>query len=223
MTLPTSGPLLLGTATGGNSINSEYGYGNDMASYLGAYYGLNGVEYRFPVSGNPIAMNLFYGTNKIAGGTQTLNSSQSFVIPVYNTITITVVGGAGGTSGNPGAVSAPCGSGATTGYSGGNGGLTSFGGYASASGGAGGAGSTVTNNPGAAGSTSTVTFTNPIQGGSGPSSGTTISAIVGAGGAGGGGGALVYSINGQVSGCNAWSSASAGAAGAGGHITITWA
>jgi hypothetical protein len=41
MTLPASGYLLLGADGGasGRSVNSEFGYGNDMASYQGVYYG----------------------------------------------------------------------------------------------------------------------------------------------------------------------------------------
>jgi hypothetical protein len=221
MTLPTSGPLLLGTATGGNSVNSEFGYGNDMASYLGVYYGKNGQEFRFPVSGNSIDMNGFYGTNKIAGGSTTIYSSTSFLIPVYNVITITAVGGQGGQSGSYGYSS--CGSyiGPTPSGDGSSGGTTSFGGYSSSGGGGGGSGNAVS---GVYGSAVAHTFTNPIQGGSGPTSGTYVTASIGGGGSGGGGGPNFYVliIGSTNYGCANWNNAGGGNSGNSGYVTITW-
>jgi len=227
MTLPASGPLVLGLASGGNSINSEFGYGNDLGSYRGVYYGLGGQEFRFPVSPNSIAMNLFYSTYKIVGGSRTFNSTQSFVIPVYNTITITVQGGQGGASGAPGYISSPCtGAGKfTSGSSGGYGSGSSFGGYLSAAGGAGGAGSASSSNPGQSGQVISTTYTNPVQGGSGPPSGTTVTVSIGGGGSGGGGGCLVYQlIVGTTNfGCACWNNAASGSGGAAGVVTVTWA
>jgi len=216
MTLPTSGALLLGTATGGNSVNSEFGYGNDMKSYLGVYYGKNGQEFRFPVSGNPIDMNVFYGTYKVAGGSVTISSTQSFTIPVYNNITITVNGGGGGLTGQPGYIQAPCsGAGsATPAQSGSPGGTSSFGGYVSAGGGGSDQG----------GFTSSQSFTNPVQGGSGPPSGNSVPVTIGGGGAGGQGGCFIYQfVAGQTNyGCSCWSHYNTGSTGANGSVTVSW-
>jgi hypothetical protein len=227
MTLPSSGALVLGSAGGGNSINSEFGYGNDLASYQGVYYGKGGQEYRFPVSGNLISMGGslspgdagFYSTYKITGGSITINSSQTYIIPVYNTITITCVGGQGGQSGSWGYSS--CGSyiGPTTSSNGGSGYSTSFGGYVASGGGNGGSGNAVA---GSYGPTITSTFTNPVQGGSGPSSGSSVSASVGGGGSGGGGGANIFINYPPFNYCAAWNSAASGSAGGAGYITITW-
>ena len=138
MALPASGYLQLGTdGATGRSINSEFGYGNDMASYQGVYYGKLGFAFQFPTPGNSIAMDLFYSTNKITGGSQYFSGSQNYTIPVYNTITITSVGGQGGQAGYNGTntCGAPCGE---SGGGGGGGGTSTFGGYVTSGGGPGG-------------------------------------------------------------------------------------
>lgn len=220
MTLPASGALVLGTAGGGNSINSEFGYGNDMASYQGVYYGLGGSEYRFPVPGNALAMNAFYSTYKITGGSLTFSSSNpSYVIPVYNTITITCVGGQGGQSGSWGYSSCGSYTGPTPSSNGSAGNSTSFGGYLSSAGGNGGSGNAVA---GTFGPTVSNTFTNPVQGGSGPASGSSVSVSVGSGGAGGGGGPNIYVNYPPFNYCAAWNSAGSGSTGSAGYVTITW-
>ena len=222
MTLPASGYLLLGADGGasGRSVNSEFGYGNDMASYQGVYYGRGGVEYRFPVSGNQISMGYtsatdpgFYSTYKITGGSQTISSSQSFTIPVYNTISITAVGAAGGATGQPGYIQSPCnGAGsATPAQSGSPGGGSSFGGYVSAGGGGSDQG----------GYSSSVSYTNPIQsGGGGPVSGTSVYVTVGTGGNGGQGGCFTYQIN--PFGCSCWGHYNSGGQGSNGYVTVSW-
>lgn len=214
MTLPASGAIVLGLTGGGNSINGEFGYGNNLQSYLGVYYGKAGQAFQFPTPGNSIGVNLFYSTYKITGGTQTFTSSSSFVIPVYNTITITAVGGAGGQGGAAGYNG--CVGQFTNGFSGAAGGVSSFFTVAAA-GGAGGAGNS---GAGGAGQTITQTFTNPVQGGTGPVSGSTASAIVGAGGGGGQGGPNSSIIN--PYGCLYIGNAATGSNGAAGSITITW-
>ena len=98
MTLPASGNILLGTAGGGNSVNSEFGYGNDMASYLGVYYGKGTQEFRFPLPGNSIGMNGFYSTFKITGSNTYLGTGY-WTVPVYNTLYAQVKGGDGGGAG----------------------------------------------------------------------------------------------------------------------------
>lgn len=214
MTLPASGTLVLGLTGGGNSINGEFGYGNDLGAYRGVYFGRGGLLLQFPTPPNLIGMDLFYSSFKITPGSQTFNSTQSFVIPVYNTITITVQAGGGGNGGNAGYNG--CISAATPGSSGGSGGNSSFF-TVGAGGGAGGPG---TNGTGQPGQLVTQTFTNPVQGGTGPVSGSTATAIVGGGGGGGAGGPNAF-----LSGGNCFPSGNAppGAAGAAGYITVTWA
>lgn len=217
MTLPSSGYLLLGADGGasGASINSEFGYGNDLASYRGVYYGKGAQEYQFPVIGNSIAMNLFYSTYKVPSGSQSFSSTQTYIIPVYNSITITCIGGTGGQSGSYGYNA--CGGYPTPSGDGSAGASTSFGGYVLAGGGAGGSGNAVS---GSAGSTITQTFTNPAQGGTGPASGTTLTVTVGSGGSGGGGGSNFIKISGI---CYPSGSAPNGNAGSNGSVSITWA
>jgi len=220
MTLPTSGSLILGyDGTTTNNISNEFSsyptvVYNDMASFQGVYYGLSGSEYRFPVSGNSIAMNLFYGTNKITGGSASYGSSQTIIIPVYNTITITCVGGNGGNGGATGYNLNGC-TGSPAGGSGSAGGTSSFGGYVSAAGGGGGGPAA----GGSPGTTTIQTYTNPLQGGSGPTSGSNISVTIGSGGAGGTGGCQYYQL---YSTCNCWNRASNGATGSDGYISISW-
>lgn len=192
MTLPASGYLQLGTdGATGRSINSEYGYGNDLASYLGVYYGRGGQVYRFPVPGNLISIGGsgspgdagFYSSSRINPGSTGLGTGY-WTVPIYNTISAYVQGGQGGQSGAYGFNQCP--GGGLTGSAGGQPGNTSsFGGYVAAGGGNGGNGQSVSGNAGAAASGS---WTNPVQGGGGPASGSQIYITVGTGGGGGGGG-----------------------------------
>lgn len=218
MALPASGYLQLGTdGATGRSVNSEFGYGNDMASYRGAYYATSGGALaQFPVIGNSLAMNVFYSTAKIAPGSATLTANQNYVIPVYNTITITTHGDQGGQSGYYGTnacgtpVPTPSGGGSSSGV------VTNFGGYVSSSAGAGGTGS---GGLGSYGAVNAQTFTNPVKGGSGPTSGTTIVVTVAPGGAGGVGGPNFVIASGF---CTYLNSAPNGSAGAAGYITLSW-
>lgn len=221
MTLPASGYLLLGGDGGasGRSVNSEFGYGNDLASYYGVYYGKSGQEYRFPLSGNPFTMDLFYSTYVISGGSQTFYSSQSYTIPVYNTISITVVGGGGGGTGQVGYIQSPCSPAGslTPAQSGYPGGSSSFGGYVSAGGGGSDQG----------GASSGGSFTNPVQGGSGPTSGSSIYVSVGGGGGGGQGGCFYYQKLQYYPvyfnyGCACWDHYNTGYTGANGYVSISW-
>lgn len=224
MTLPSSGPLKLGGEVGAtNSINNEFGYGNDMASYQGAFYGLGGQVFQFPAVNNQFPISAFYSTEKISGGSQLFTTTQAFTIPTYNTMTIVCSGGSGGTSGQFGTISSPC-SGAgspTPSDAGSSGGVSSFGGYVSASGGAGGSGNSVA---GQSGQSVTITLTNPVQGGNGPPSGSSIQVTIGAGGAGGQGGCFIYQlVVGQTNfGCSCWSRFATGATGAAGSVQVTW-
>lgn len=209
MTLPAPGnPISLG------QVGNEFGYGYDFASYYGVYYGIGGSAGRFVLAGNPFYMSYFYSTFKITGGSAGYGSSTTITVPVYNTITITCVGGSGGNGGNAGFNLDGC-TGSPAGDSGGPGGTSSFGGYVAAGGGAGGGGSS----PGSPGSSSTQTFTNPVQGGSGPPSGSSLYVEVGGGGGGGTGGCQYYKLYGF---CNCWNRAGNGSSGAGGSVTISW-
>lgn len=219
MTLPASGYLLLGADGGasGRSVNSEFGYGNDMASYQGVYYGKGALSFQFPTVGNTFAMDLFYSTFKISGGSQSFTSSNpSYTIPVYNTMTITVTGGGGGSTGQPGVIQSPCaGAGSITPPNAGSpGGTSSFGGYVSGAGGGSDTGGVVNSQ----------TFTNPVQGGSGPPSGTNVAVTIGTGGAGGIGGCYIYQfvVGATDFGCSCWSRFATGATGANGSVQISW-
>ena len=209
----TSRAMSVSTAI--NSINDQYNYGNDMASYQGVYYGKLGQAFQFPTPGNSLAMDLFYSTNVITGGSQSFGGSQNYTIPVYNTMTITTVGGSGGQGGYNGTntCGAPCGEGGSAGTAGGT---SSFGGYVSAGGGGGGSGGGGGGGPGQVVST---TFTNPVQGGSGPTSGTSVYVTVGFRGSGGSGGKNCFIYYGV---CISVSSASGGSPGSTGSVTVTW-
>lgn len=220
MALPASGYLQLGTdGATGRSVNSEFGYGNDFASYQGVYCGKAGSAYQLPLVGNPFAMDQFYSTSRITGGSQSFSSSQNYTIPVYNVINITVNGAGGGGTGQPGYYQSPCSptGQVTPGSSGAPGGSSSFGGYVSAGGGGSDQG----------GSSSSNSYTNPIQGGSGPPSGSTIFVTVGSGGGGGAGGCFVYQKLQYWPvyynyGCACWDRFNTGYTGANGSVQISW-
>ena len=233
MTLPASGPLQLGTQSGGSSINSEFGYGNDLQSYLGVYYGKNGVEYRFPLPGNSISMGGssspndagFYSTQKITGGNATYYSSTSITVPLYNQITVTCVGGSGGSSGGVGVNCSGSYVRANLG-SGGSGYVSSFGGYVSAGGGAGGSNQSYQFVPGDPGGVSSTTYTNPVQdGGGGPPSGASVYVTVGGGGPGGRGADTRWYYGGncyyQYPGADV--QAPGGSGGSAGYVQLVWA
>jgi hypothetical protein len=224
MTLPASGALILGSQTGAtNSINNAFGLGNDMASYRGAYYGKGSSEYQFPVIGNPIDIDLFHGAYNIAGGSESFSSSDpSYIVPVYNKITITCTGGQGGQEGYWGY---DCSGNRTiVSLTGGGAGYTSsFGGYCSGGGGNGGSGQYGGGATGAYPSAVVRQYTNPTQGGTGPVSGSPISVVVGGGGNGGHGAATrIYDFYGHC--YYPWpdSYAPGGNGGSVGSVTITW-
>lgn len=221
MPLPGSGFLQLGTdGATGRSINSEFGYGNDMASYQGVYYGIGGTINRFPLPGNSLSISNFYSTSRITSGSAFISSSQNFVVPVYNTISIVCVGGSGGQEGFWGY---DCSGNRTIAglQPGGTGGVSSFGGYVAAGGGAGGSGAFGGGAGGAAGATASGSFTNPFQGGGGPPSGATIFAAVGGGGSGGRGAATRFDFGRCY---YPWpdSFAPSGSAGGPGYISVSW-
>lgn len=207
MTLPASGTISLG------QVGGEFGYGYDFASYYGVYYGRGGLALRFQLAGNPFSLTDFYSSYKITGGAGYLGTGY-WTVPVYNVISASVQGGQGGQSGSYGYNY--CG-GYPTGSAGGtSGGTSSFGGYVSAGGGGGGSGNAV---GGAAGATSSGSWTNPVQGGNGPTSGSAIYITVGGGGAGGAGGdnCAYYSIY-----CLCPNKAATGATGSAGYVYVSW-
>lgn len=224
MTVPTSSISM-------SAINSEFGYGNN----LGAYYNkrwYNDTNYRgyTPASG-PISFSDFAGrrkTSPVTSGSTTLSSSQYFTIPLFNTFSVTVVGGQGGQAGQSGNYS--------SGGVGGQGGTTSFGSYVASGGGAGGSPSLGGGSYGTAQSfTWTVTDENQ----------NTILAhqnesVYGTIGGGGGGGSAGLDYVYQCVACNCHSteswpywvcdtccswvfqSKSGGGSGGPGYITISW-
>jgi hypothetical protein len=174
MTLPSSGPLSL------QQINAEFGRGTNLNAYRGTtfYYPNNVVAQTFPTS--PISFSNFYGTqpnSPVVPGSQTFSSagSNTFTVPYYNNLTITLWGaGASGGSGYGGAgqnggdtlVYAPAG---TLTAGGGFGGSAGFYRRGFGAGGAGGnaSGGNTTNTNGNAGTTGATTQ----NGGSAPNGG----------------------------------------------------
>lgn len=181
MTLPSGGnnpPISL------NDLNTEYGYGLNFGAYVGKIIGDGAACKVVPASG--ISMSSFYGTNKVVNRAS-VGISGATVVPQYKTITLVVTGGQAGQIGSAGVyVNGPAAGSATSPGNGGPGGTTSdtqgATTFVSAAGGA---------SNSALGSTNSVTLTNPLlPGGTGPLSGSSINANIGAGGSGGSGGPI---------------------------------
>jgi hypothetical protein len=203
MTLPSSGPISI------NDINTEFALGNNLNAYRGALYatpsGTAGV-----FSAGTISMSAFYSTQKVTAQTTTNLPGGTFTVPPYRTITFTATGGGGGQTGANGVYSGgPLNGVPTGGSSGASGGNTTVGGYVTGAGGG----------PSAGGSTSSVTLTNPVLGGAGPVSGSTLSVSIGGGGGGGQGGAI-FVWNGSTYIASGF--AATGASGAAGSATVAW-
>lgn len=204
MALPASGTISI------NDVNTEFALGQNMNAYRGQLYGTtSGTAGVF--SSGTINLSDFYSTQIVTAGGPTSLSSGSYTVPPYRTITFTAVGGSGGATGANGVYSGgPFNGTPIAGQAGGSGGASSVGTYVSAAGGG----------PGAAGSSaSSGALTNPVLGGTGPTSGNTVTVTVGAGGAGGRGGEIniwngtVYVFSGY---------AASGANGAAGSVTVSW-
>lgn len=224
-------------SSGGNNapisiadLNAEFGYGNNLAAYYGKrWYKANNSRGYFTGSGQ-ISLFDFAGTRKtspVTAGSLTYNSSQTIAFPMFNSLTVTVVGGQGGQGGYNGNCRGA--------GNGGTGGGTSFGAYVSAAAGGGGS---PNGNAGAQYSASTSWSIND-------SNQSTIIALYGQGvygtvGGGGGGGATGYNTRSEFT-CTsaAWNGVSAyctggytsyycdspsggGAAGAAGYINLNW-
>lgn len=162
MTLPSGGnspPISLA------DLNTEFGYGTNLAAYQGKVIGTPGGGVKSINSGAVIKLSDFYGNNKVVGGSATLTSGSSYTIPQYKTVRITVTAAGGGGGGGNGTTDGICTAGTTGGY-GGTAGNSSFG-------------------------TSTDAFYVLCQGGGGggPNGATGATGGNGLGGAGGGGGA----------------------------------
>lgn len=177
MTLPNGSntpPLSL------SDINGEFGYGTNLNAYRGKIFGRdNSTAGVF--SAGAIRVGDFYATKKVVAGGPFYPATGSIVIPPYKTITFYVVGGNGGQQGANGAYTGggPLNGVITPGSNGSAGGATSFSSIISSAGGA--------VNGGTA-TPQTVTLTNPLLGGSGPTSGSIVAVTIGGGGAGGQGG-----------------------------------
>lgn len=213
MTLPSGGNL---PPISMADINGEFAFGNNLGSYRGQLFGRpDNTAGLFPSGG--IKFSDFYNTKKAVASSTLSLASGSFSIPPYRTITFTTTGGSGGQAGSFGIFNGGPSNGQRTPSSGGSaGGTSSAGTLVSGAGGSGGGGD---GGGGAAGSTGTVTLTNPLFGGSGPTSGANITITVGAGGAGGAGGPnFNYNGNQYVGAGNA----ATGSTGATGSVTRSW-
>lgn len=123
--LPSSGTLSM------NTINTLFGRGNNLNAYRGTQY-YTATAGPFTFSSGSISFSSFYNSGPTAGitpGSQnyTTPGTYSFTVPNYNTMTVMVWGGGGGSPGT----TAGSGSG---GYAY-DGNTSSFGGYMSATGG----------------------------------------------------------------------------------------
>jgi hypothetical protein len=214
-----------------SAINSEFGYGNSLGSYYNKrWYTDNNYRGYTPASG-PISFSDFSAkriTNPVTSGSTTLYGSQNFTIPLFNSFTVTVVGGQGGQAGQSGNYSG--------GAPGGQGGTTSFGNYISSAGGAGGSpilGGGSYGTP----QSFTWTVTDENQNSILTHQNESVYASIGGGGGGGGGGLdYVYQCAcTKYCGCGpycvyccettcAWvfQDKSGGSGGAAGYITISW-
>lgn len=114
-------------------LNTEFGHGNSLSDYYGKrYYKTDNSRGYFQASG-VIELDDFYSTSKtspVVAGSVTLSSSQNYTIPMFNNLTVTVVGGRGGQGG----INGNC-AGAGGGYPGGG---TYLADYVSVGGGSGG-------------------------------------------------------------------------------------
>lgn len=106
MTLPSGGnspPISLA------DLNTEFGYGNNLAAYQGKVIGTPGGGVKAFNSGAVVALSDFYSTNKVAsGGSATLTSGTSYTIPQYRTLRITVTAAGGGGAGGNGTTDGIC-------------------------------------------------------------------------------------------------------------------
>lgn len=89
-------------------ISAAFGSVNNLAAYYGVrWYKDNNTRGNFVLSG-PISFSNFAGTRNTSpvtpspGGGVIYNSSQNITIPMFNSLTVTVKGGNGGTAGTPG-------------------------------------------------------------------------------------------------------------------------
>lgn len=232
------------------SINLEFGYGANLNAYRGLLYTNAGGSsiFQFPNTSNSISMNAFYSTRKIPAGSATYTSNSTFSVPAYNTLQVIIraAGGQGGgdrginacvtpafaTAGGTGSTggtsqfgispapvfgTAP---GGTGGGDGGSAGTTQsgygFGGNTSNAGGSG-AGSGGT---GGGGGVTVLTLANPLTGGIGPSSGTSVGVVVGQNSPVTNGGPNSAIIG--FFGCQIIGNAGSGSAGGAGSVSISW-
>lgn len=178
MTLPAGGnlpPISLA------DINGEFGYGTNLNAYRGKLFGRDDNTAAI-FSAGVINVSDFYATKKVIAGGPIYTGTTTIIIPPYKTITFYVLGGNGGQQGAAGIYSGgPANGQATAPSNGAAGGTSNFAGIISSAGGAANGGTATAQ---------TVTLTNPLLGGTGPTSGSSVAVTVGGGGAGGGGGPI---------------------------------
>ena len=198
---------------------------NSLGDYRGVkWFRSDNSRGYFPSGGNAyVSMSAFYGTSGVSPavpGGFTIGASQSWTIPMFNRLTITLKGGDGGKSGDYGIDG--CNNNATTlSLAGGSGNPSIFSKtsgptYTSASGGTGGSGNGVFGSPG---STTTYVWDADTDSSVLSHQYENVTLTVGTGGSGGTGG-----INRYKSGTNCYflPNSSSGSAGANGYITVSW-
>jgi len=232
------------------SINLEFGYGANLNAYRGLLYtnASGSVISQFPNTSNSIGMSQFYSTRKIPAGSVTYTSSSTFSVPAYNTLQVIIraAGGQGGGDRGINACASP--SIATAGGTGSTGGTSQFGVspaavFGTAPGGTGGGdgGSTGTTQSGygfggntsnaggngagsggagGGGGVTVLSLANPITGGPGPSSGSSVSVLVGQSSPVTNGGPNSSII--APFGCLIIGNAGSGSAGGAGSVSISW-
>ena len=216
MAVPASGSVSISDIRSAfPNINS-----NKLGDYKGVkwYKSDNSRGYFASGSNAYISMSAFRDTrynSPVNPGGFTITSSQSWQIPLFNKLYVTLKAGDGGKSGDYG-INGCYGNQLTPSSSGGSGTASSFGGYSSASGGAGGSGNGVF---GAAGSTVNFTWDADANNSLLSHQYETVYLTVGTGGNGGSGGPNYGIIYGA---CYPLGNSSSGSAGAGGYISISW-
>lgn len=222
---PASGPISIAQIM---AAFPSYAGVNSLANLNGVKWYKTNNSRGFFVIGNthPISLSAFYDTREaspaIPGSvpTYTTPGTYSFTVPMFNKLTITCVGGGGGSAGGNGLYfNGPNNAQIYQyGFPGGNGNTSSFGSYLSASGGT--AGNAFAG-PGPGATTTTVldvdqnaAYLNLY--------GTQISVVVGSGGVEGAGGMNALWTTSGFDRYEEWYRSGSGSVGAAGSVSISW-
>jgi hypothetical protein len=227
MTTPSSGPISI------SQINAEFGLGNNLGAYKGIKYYTPTNRRGYFASGSNAYLNAsdFYNIRSTSPVTpsstpwvRSSNGTYTFTVPMFNILTVTVVGARGGQAGSNGYYFNGDDSGKVANYgtSGGPGGKSSFGIYASASGGPGG----VTSGAGGTfGDSKTIVLNVDNNSEYFNLYNTNISAVVGNGGGHGTGGLNKLWVDATLTSngyYKDWYKSSDNSDGSDGSVTISW-